>query len=166
MISKARKNFRLQNSADHTVLAEQSDYIWDPEWSHPLFFYIPTDISIQAISTMSINKDYIKVYPLTTNATSLNYNSILPDRTGNNSLKSTLIQQENLNGTSNLTQQDIQTPSHFANEEVVPTVITTTQQSISPIHPNLTTLRPKNPTLSQVTLQSTVKPTVVPNTHI
>ena len=162
LISLARKNFRLQNSTDDTILAEQSDYVWDPEWSHPLFFNIPTDISRQAISTISINKDYIKVYPLTADATPLNYNSFLHDRTGNNSLNSTLIQQENLNGTRNLTQQDIQTLSHFTNEEVVTTVIKTTQQSISPIHPDLTTPRHKNPTLPQVTLKSTVKPTVVP----
>ena len=38
----------------------------------------------------------------------------------------------------------------------------TTQQSISPIHPNLTTPKPKNQTLPQVTLQSTVKPSVAP----
>ena len=161
-ISQARKNFGLQISADDTVLAEQSDYVWDPEWSHPLFLNMTIDISSQASSTTSINKDYIKVSPLTTDATPLNYNSILPDRTGNNSLNSTLIQHENLIGTRNLTKQDIQTPSHFANEEEVTTAITTTQQNISPIHPNLTTPIPKNPPLPQVTLQATVKPTVVP----
>ena len=162
LISQSRKNFRLQNSTDDNVIAEQSDFVWDPEWSHPLLFNIPTDISSQAISTISIVKDYFKVYPLTTHATPLNYNSFLPNRAGNNSLNSTLIQQENLNGTRNLTQQDNQTTSHFAKEEVVTTVITTTQQSIPPIHPNLTAPRPNNPTLPQVTLQSTVKPTVVP----
>ena len=109
---------------------------------------IPTDISSQALGTISIHKDYVKVYPLTIDATPLNYNSFL--------------QQENLNGTRNLKQQDIQTPSHFVNEEIVETVTTTTQQSISPIHPHLTTPRPKNPTLPQVTLQSTVKCSVVP----
>ena len=62
LISQARKNFRLQNSADDTVLAEQSDYVWDPQWSHLLFFNIPTDISSQAIGTISISKDYIKIY--------------------------------------------------------------------------------------------------------
>ena len=67
-----------------------------------------------------------------------------------------------MNGTRNLTQQDIQTPSRFVNEEVVETKVTTTQQSISPIHPNLTTPKPKNQTLPQVTLQSTVKPSVAP----
>ena len=72
----------------------------------------------------------------------------------NNSLNSTV------NGTRNLTQQDIQTPSHFINEEIVHT--TTTQQSISPIRPNLTTPRNTNPSQTQVTLQSTVKPSVAP----
>ena len=80
----------------------------------------------------------------------------------NNCLNSTIVQQENLTRTRNLTQQDIQTPSHFLNEEIVRTIVTTTQQKISPIHPNLTTPRPKNPILPQVTLQSTVKPSVVP----
>ena len=153
---------KFQNSTDDTNLAEQSDYVWDPEWSHPLFRNIPTDISSQAISTISFNKDYVRVYPLTIDATTLNYSSFLPDTAGNYSLNSTIIQQKNLNGTKNRIQQDIQAPSHFANEEVVETVPTTTQQNISPIHPNLTTPRPKNPTLPQVTLQSTVKPSVVP----
>ena len=119
LISQAKKKFRLQNSTDETVLAEQSGYVWDPEWSHPLFLNIPTDNPSQAISRVSINKDYVRVYPLTIDATPLNYNSFLPDRLGNNSLNSTLIQQEKLNGTRNLTQQDIQTPSHFVNEEIL-----------------------------------------------
>ena len=92
----------------------------------------------------------------------MNYNTFLPD-TRNNSLNSTVIDNENLNGTRNLTQQDIQTPSHFINEEIVQTTATTTQQSISPIHPNLTTPRNTNTSLTQVTLQSTVKPSVAPN---
>ena len=121
---------------------------------------ITIDISSQAISsTKSIHKDYVKVFPLTIDATPLNYNSFLPDGQ-NNSLNSTAIQQENLNRTRNLTQQNFQTPSHFINEEIVETILTTTQQSISPIYPNLTTPRPKNPTLPQVTLQSTVKPSI------
>ena len=86
----------------------------------------------------------------------------MPDRRQNNRLNSTLVKQENLNGTRNLTQQDFQTPSYFINEEIVETIVTTTQQSISPIHPNLTTPKPKNPTLPQVTLQSTVKLSVAP----
>ena len=74
-------------------------------------------------------------------------------------MNSTFIQQEILNGTRNLKQQDIQTPSHFVGEGIVETIATTTQL---PLHLNLTTLRPKNLTIPQITLQSTVKPCVVP----
>ena len=162
LISQARKTFRPQDTDDETVLADQSDYIWDPEWSHVLFVNIPTDISSQAISTISIHKDYVKMYPLTVDATPSNYNSFLPDRAGNNNLISTFIQKENLNVTRNLTPQDIQTPSHFVTEEVVET-ITTTAQQIS--HLFILILQPqdqKNPKLPQVTLQSTLKPSVAP----
>ena len=150
LIAQARKNFRPQSTNDDNVTAEQSEYIWDPEWSHPLFLNIPIDISSQAISTNSIHKDYVKVFPLTIDATPLNYNSFLPVRRQNISLNSTLVQQENLNGTRNLTQQDNQTPSHFINEEIVETIVTTTQQSISPIHPNLTAPKTKTSMLPQV----------------
>ena len=79
---------------------------------------IPTDISSHAISTISINKDYVRLYPHTVDATPLNYNSFIPERTGNNSLNSTFINDNNLNGTKNLTQQAIQTPSHFAKKRI------------------------------------------------
>ena len=96
----------------------------------------------------------------------LNYNSFLPG-TQNNSLNSTVIQQENLDKSENFTQQDIQIASQVKNEQIIETTATTTQQSISPIHPNLTTSRSKNPTLPQVTLQSTVKRSVAPkNSHM
>ena len=120
LISQATKKFRPQNTNDDTVLSEQSDYVWDPDWSHPVFLNIPQAISSQAISTISFHRDYVKVVPLTIDATPLNYNTFLPD-TRNNSLNSTVIHNENLNGTRNLTQQDIQTPSHFVNEEIVQT---------------------------------------------
>ena len=162
LIAQARKAFRPQSTDDDTVIAEQSDYIWDPDWSHPFFLNIPIDISSPAINTISIHKDYANVIPLTIDATPLNYNSFLPDRWENNRLNSTIVQQENLNGTRNLTQQDIQIPSHFINEEIAETKVTTKQQNRSMIHPNLTTQRPKNPTLPQVTLQSTVKPSIAP----
>ena len=74
-------------------------------------------MSSQAISTISIHKDYVKVYPLTIDATPFKYNSFFPDRAGNNSLNSTFITQDNLNGTRNQIQQNIQTPSHFVSEE-------------------------------------------------
>ena len=118
-------------------------------------------ISSQALNTISLHPDYVKIIPLTIDATHLNYNTFLTD-TQNNSLNSTVIHHENLNGTTNFTQQDIQTPSHFINEEIVHTTVTTTQQSISPIHPNLTTPKNRNKTQPQVTLQSTVKPSVAP----
>ena len=160
LISQARKNFRPQNSNDDTAITEQSDYVWDPEWSHHAIINIPQSISSQAKSTISYQRDYVRVVPLTIDATPLNYNTFLPD-TRNNSLNSTVIHNENLNGTRNLTQQDIQTPSHFINEEIVQTT-TTTQQSISPIRPNLTTPKNTNTSPAQVTLQSTVKPSVAP----
>ena len=160
LISQARKNFRPQNSNDDTAITEQSDYVWDPEWSHYAFINIPQSISSQAISKISYTRYYVRVVPLTIDATPLNYNTFLPD-TRNNSLNWTVIHNENLNGTRNLTQQDIQTPSHFINEEIVQTT-TTTQQSISPIRPNLTTPKNTNTSLAQVTLQSTVKPSVAP----
>ena len=147
LISQASKSFRPQNTNDDTVLSEQSDYVWDPDWSHPAFLNTPQDISSQAISTISFHRDYVKVIPLTIDATPLNYNTILPD-TRKNSLNSTVIHNENLNGTRNLTQQDIQTPSYFKNEEIVQTTATTTQQNISPIHPNLTTPRNTNTSLT------------------
>ena len=102
LISQARKNFRPQSTNDDTVIAEQSDYVWDPEWSHPAFINIPQDISSQAISTISFHRDYVKVIPLTIDATPLNYNIFLPD-TRKNSLNSTVIHNENLNGSRNLT---------------------------------------------------------------
>ena len=117
LIAQTRKKFRPQNADDETVLAEQTDYVWDPEWSHESFIIIPTDISNQAISTISIHKDYVRVYPLTIDATPLNYHLFLPERTGNNSLNSTFINHDNIYGTRNLTTQDIQTPSQFVSEE-------------------------------------------------
>ena len=103
LVSQARKNFRPQSTNEDTVIAEQSDYVWDTECPHPAFIIIPQDISSQAISTISFHRDYVKVIPLTIDATPLNYNTFLPD-TRNNSLNSTVIHNENLNGTRNFTQ--------------------------------------------------------------
>ena len=57
LIEQAGKKFRPQNTNDETVLAEQTDYVWNPEWSHESFISIPIDISSQAINTISIHKD-------------------------------------------------------------------------------------------------------------
>ena len=72
LIAQARKNIRPHSTNDDTVIAEQSDYVWDP-----LFLNFPVDISSQAISTISIHKDYLKIFLLTIDATPLNYNSFL-----------------------------------------------------------------------------------------
>ena len=94
-------------------------------------------------------------------ATPLNCNSFLPERTRNNSLISTFKSHDNLNGTRNLTQHNVQTPSHFVNEEIVEAKTTTeAKRSISPIQPNFTTPKLKIPTLQQTIKQSTVKPSV------
>ena len=69
LISPSRKNFRPPSTNDDTVLSEQSDYLWDPDWSHPIFLNIPIDISSQAINTISIHKDYVKVIPCAIDAT-------------------------------------------------------------------------------------------------
>ena len=74
LIEQAGKKFRPQNTNDETVLAEQTDYVWNPEWSHESFINISIDISSQAINTISNHKDYIRVYPFTVDATPLNYN--------------------------------------------------------------------------------------------
>ena len=57
LIAQARKNSRPQSTDDETIQAEQTDYVWEPEWYYELFINIPTDISSQAISTISIDKD-------------------------------------------------------------------------------------------------------------
>ena len=64
-----------------------------------------------------------------------------------------------MNGTRNLIQQDIQTPSPFKSKKFVETITTTEAQgSISPIQPKFTTPKLKNPTLQQTIIQSTIKP--------
>ena len=59
-------------------------------------------------------------------------------------------------------EQEILQNKIFINDEIVETMPTTTQQSISPIHPTLTTPKNKNTAFSQTTIQSTVKPSVIP----
>ena len=135
--------------------------MWDPHWSPESFINLPTDIPSQAISTISISKYDFRVFLFTVEATPLNYNSFFPERTGNNSFNSTFINNDNLNGTKNLKQQDIQTRLHVVSEESVETITTTeAQRSISTIQPNFTTPKLKNPMLQQTIIQSTVKPIV------
>ena len=70
-IERAWKKLRPQNTDDETVQAAQSDYVWFPEWSHESFFSFPTDISNQAIHTITFDKNYLRVYLLTVDATPL-----------------------------------------------------------------------------------------------
>ena len=44
LIAQSRKSFRPQSSVDETVIADETDYVWDPDWIHPSFFNIATDI--------------------------------------------------------------------------------------------------------------------------
>ena len=53
LIALSRKSFRPQNSDDETVLADETDYVWDPDWSYPLFINLPTDKLCQAFTTIS-----------------------------------------------------------------------------------------------------------------
>ena len=96
MILSQEKNFRPQNKDNETILAEQTDYVWDPEWSHESFNGIPSDKSSQALNTISIHKDYVKLYPLQSDATPLNYSLFFPERAGKNNLSSIFIDQDNL----------------------------------------------------------------------
>ena len=41
LIAQARKTFRPQSTIDDIVLEEQSGYVWDRNWSHPLCLNIP-----------------------------------------------------------------------------------------------------------------------------
>ena len=133
LIALSRKSFRPQNSEDETVLADETDYVWNPDCSHPLYIIIPTETSSQTITTFSINKGYVRIIPLTIDATPLSYSALFTDRTGNNCLNSTFINtQGNLNETRNFTQQDNQFQSHLVNEEIVETMLTKTPQNIFP----------------------------------
>ena len=40
LITLARKSFRPQNTDDEIILAEQTDNVWDPEWSQDLIINI------------------------------------------------------------------------------------------------------------------------------
>ena len=96
------------------MLADQTDYVWDPEGSHPFFVNITTNFSKTAIDTVSLHINCSTVTPLFIDATPLNYNTMLSDKTGKNSLNSTFKNtQETLNRTEILSQQYIQSPSLF-----------------------------------------------------
>ena len=74
--------------------------------------------------------------------------------------------QEKCDGTIALRQQNFQTTSQFTNEEFVPTMPLTIQQSISPIHPTYTTPHNEHTPFQQSELQSTAEPTTPSNPSI
>ena len=105
---------------------------------------LPTDILGPASTIVSVHKGYVKITPVIIDATLLNHNTIFNDRRENSLKSKTINKQETLNRTKNLTQKDIQTPSHFINKEIVETRPKTTIQNFSPIRPTLTKLHKKN----------------------
>ena len=62
-ISLARKNFQpqTQNSDDETILADGTYYVWGSEWFNQSIIIIPPDISSHTITTISINRDYVRI---------------------------------------------------------------------------------------------------------
>ena len=89
-MAQSRISFRPQNLDDETVVADDTDYVWDPDWSHPSFIIITT-ILFHAITTIFSKKDYDRTIPPTIDATPLIYDKMFTDRTGNKSLSSTFI---------------------------------------------------------------------------
>ena len=57
---------------------------------------------VKQLTQPLLAKIMLDIYPLIGDATLLNYNSFFRERTGNNSLNSTFIINDNLNGTRNL----------------------------------------------------------------
>ena len=73
LISTARKNVLFKTSDDETMLADQTDSLWDPEGSHLLFVNFTNYNSSPAIPTVSPYKDFLRVNPLTIDAIPLTY---------------------------------------------------------------------------------------------
>ena len=92
--------------------ADKTDYAWYPEWYYFLYFIIPNNFSRAASATFSVDKDYSKNTLVKTNTPPLIYNTMFNDMLFNTSLNSTFKNtEENVNGTINLTQQNVQTAS-------------------------------------------------------
>ena len=87
LISQARKIFRPQND-DETVLSDETDFLWNPEWSQVLFFNVPSNNWKAAVATISILRDCLKVTLLKTGNTSFIYNARLNEKQFNHTLNS------------------------------------------------------------------------------
>ena len=82
---KTRKNSRPRTN-DETILADKTDWVGTPNGRTSFYFNITSDISSAAIAANSVHKDYLRVTPLTTDTTPLNYSTMFIDKTINNSL--------------------------------------------------------------------------------
>ena len=119
---------------------------------------------VRQLAPISINKNYVRTYPLTFDATTLTYHSFFPERTGNNSLNSTFINNDNLIGTKKSYTTRYTNPITFCkrrnccnnnnNRSTTKHFTYSTQFYNSKI---------KSPTLQQTIIQSTVKPSVDKN---
>ena len=58
--SQATKNLRPQTK-DETILADETNYVWEPYLSDVLLYNIPNNISSAAIAIISVHRDYLKV---------------------------------------------------------------------------------------------------------
>ena len=86
--------------------------MYGPRLVSYIFFKISDFISSTTIDSFFVHKDYLRIPPLTTDTTLLNYNTIFTDRTSNNSLTSSFVNtQETLIGTRNLAPKDTKTQS-------------------------------------------------------
>ena len=86
------------------------------------FLNAPNNISNAAITTVSGLRECLRVTPLRTDTKPLFYNT---------TFYKIHNKQENSNASLYLTIQNIQTPSHFTNDELVEILTTTTKQSCS-----------------------------------
>ena len=110
-------------------LAEQTDYVsTDQVLMHQSLKYQQIYQAKQL--TQSLFTEKMLNIPTYSWRNKFKFQSFFPDRAANNSLNSTFEEQDNLNRTRNLIQQDIQTPSNFVTEEINETKTTTAQQSI------------------------------------
>ena len=75
LVAQSRISFCAHYDEDQT-LADETDYKWGPESYFDLFFSSPITISISAIQTISVHNKYLRLRPLTTDTTLLNYTTL------------------------------------------------------------------------------------------
>ena len=80
-LNAIRENFTNNDASQNTKHDLQKILAWFTidYFTHNIDLVEQADISSQAINTISFHQDYVKIIPLTIDATPLNYNSFLPD---------------------------------------------------------------------------------------